>query len=127
MKAGVGPRTGSRPCSRPLSRAAGGLLGCAAALAPLQALAQQLGSPWWENYELKQSFLCPGHGSLVLERNESQASILSQGNRSTLFREPGEGADITYRNGEFRVMLKGDELTLQQGPRQITCMRTEEA
>jgi len=103
----------------------GTLLITAAAASP--AVAAPMASPWWENYDRTLTFLCPGQGSLVLESNESQASILSHGSRSTLFRELDEGGSLTYRNGDFRVMLKGDELTLQQGARQLTCLRTEDA
>lgn len=102
-------------------------LGCLVGTLPWAATARAMESPWWENYDSQLNFLCPGQGSLVLERNESQASILSHGFRSTLFRDPMESGAIAYRNGDFRVLLKGDELTLEQGGRQILCLRTEQA
>jgi len=86
-----------------------------------------MGSPWWENYDVRQSFLCPGRGTVVVERNDSQASVLSGGFRSTLFREPDSGKELSFRNEDFRVILRGDELNLEQSNRQITCIRTEEA
>jgi hypothetical protein len=85
-----------------------------------------MGSPWWENYDVRQSFICPGRGTVVLERNDSQASLLSGGSRSTLFREPASGSELSFRNDDFRVTLQGDVLTLEQATRQITCLRTEE-
>ena len=86
-----------------------------------------MGSPWWENYDVRHSFLCPGRGTVVVERNDSQASLLSGGFRSTLFRDPGNGAELSFSNGDFRLILHGDELTLEQSTLQITCIRTEEA
>ena len=88
---------------------------------------QAMGSPWWENYDVRHSFLCPGRGTVVVERNDSQASLLSGGFRSTLFRDPGNGAELSFSNGDFRLILHGDELTLEQSTLQITCIRTEEA
>ena len=94
--------------------------------APLRAGPGPMGSPWWENYDVRQNYLCPGRGTVVVERNDSQASLLSGGFRSTLFREPASGGEISFRNNDFRVTLQGDVLTLEQATRQITCLRTEE-
>jgi hypothetical protein len=102
------------------------LLAVVAAATPLEAAPGPMGSPWWENYDLRQSFICPGRGTVVLERNDSQASLLSGGSRSTLFREPASGSELSFRNDDFRVTLQGDVLTLEQATRQITCLRTEE-
>ncbi|MFM8543963.1 MAG: hypothetical protein ACKOAP_03075 [Vulcanococcus sp.] len=101
------------------------LLGAAPSAAAAHWQAMQ--SPWWENYDSQINFLCPGQGSLVLERNRSQASILTAGQRSTLFRDPLEGDAIAYRNGDLRLTLQGDELTLELGSRRITCLRSEQA
>ena len=120
-----------QPAAQALRRRGGPILslalGCLLGTGPWAAPARAMQSPWWENYDSQLNFLCPGQGSLVLERNESQASILSHGFRSTLFRDPTEGGAIAYRNGDFRVRLNGDELTLEQGARQIICLRTEQA
>jgi len=102
------------------------LLAVVGAAAPLEAAPGPMGAPWWENYDLRQSYLCPGRGTVVLERNDSQASLLSGGFRSTLFREPASGSQLSFRNDDFRVTLQGDVLTLEQATRQITCLRTEE-
>ena len=96
------------------------------AATPLRAIAGPMGSPWWENYDVRQSYLCPGRGTVVVERNDSQASLLSGGFRSTLFRDSASGNELSFRNDDFRVTLKGDVLTLEQATRQITCLRTEE-
>ena len=84
-------------------------------------------SPWWENYDLKERYICPDHGSLVLERNESQASLISGRSSSILFRESSDNRGLVYRNGTMLVMLRGDELTLEQLPQRLICLRTEEA
>jgi hypothetical protein len=102
------------------------LLVVVGAAAPLEAAPGPMGSPWWENYNVRQSYVCPGRGSVVLERNDSQASLLSGGFRSTLFREPASGSELSFRNDDVRVTLQGDVLTLEQAMRQITCLRTEE-
>jgi len=128
------PRAGRIPARRPgsgsretLALASGAsLLLALVGAAPLRAAPGPMGSPWWENYDVRQSFICPGRGTVVLERNDSQASLLSGGFRSTLFREPASGGEISFRNDDFRVTLQGDVLTLEQATRQITCLRTEE-
>lgn len=106
--------------------AAASLLVAVVGAAPLRAAPGPMGSPWWENYDVRQSFLCPGRGTVVVERNDSQVSLLSGGFRSTLFREPASGSELSFRNDDFRLTLQGDVLTLEQATRQITCLRTEE-
>jgi len=96
-------------------------------LGPLLSPVQAMQSPWWENYDLKERYICPDHGSLVLERNESQASLISGRSSSILFREPSDNRGLIYRNGSMLVMLRGDELTLEQLPQRLICLRTEEA
>ncbi|MFN5163207.1 MAG: hypothetical protein ACK5IA_15260 [Cyanobacteriota bacterium] len=90
------------------------------------ALAQAMNSPWWENYDHRDRYLCSGSGSLVIERNDSQASLISGGTRLTLFREEADAPGLRYRNGDMRLILRGDELTVEQLPRQLTCVRTEQ-
>ena len=104
----------------------GGLLLGAMWGTPLRAAPGPMGSPWWENYTVRHSYLCPGRGAVVVERNDSQASLLTGGFRSTLFREPASGGELSFRNDDFRVTLQGDVLTLEQSTRQITCLRSEE-
>ena len=111
-------------CGRAAATAA--LLAAAGGAWALAAAAAAIAAPWWENYDLKQSFLCPGGRTLVLERNASQASIQGGGFNSTLFREADNSPDLTYRNDSVRVSLRGDELTLEQFPQRITCLRSQE-
>lgn len=93
-------------------------------LLPSPSLA--MGSPWWEQYEQRDTYRCPDQRTLVVERNDSQASLLSGRSRSTLFREPGDGPALRYHSGPLRLILRGDELTLEQLPQRLTCIRTEE-
>jgi hypothetical protein len=83
-------------------------------------------SPWWENYDIKERYLCSEKGGVVLERNASQASLISGGSRMTLFRESGDGPAMVYRNDEMRLILRGDELTLERLPMKIVCLRSED-
>lgn len=84
-------------------------------------------SPWWENYDVRQRFICPQQGTVVVERNDSQASLIAAGVRFTLFRELDGEPGLRYRNDNLRLILSGDELTLEQLPQRFTCIRTEEA
>ncbi|MFZ0407535.1 MAG: hypothetical protein WAM11_05420 [Cyanobium sp.] len=93
-----------------------------ACVSPVRAMQ----SPWWENYDLRERYVCPDHGSLTLERNESQASLISGRSSSILFREANDNPGLTYRNGALTVILRGDELTLEQLPQRLICLRTEE-
>lgn len=100
--------------------------GTAGTIAPLpQPLAMT--SPWWENYDLREQYLCPDRARIVLERNEAQASLITGRYRSTLFRENPEAPVLRYRNDMLRLILRGDELTLVQPPQTLTCIRTEDA
>jgi hypothetical protein len=83
-------------------------------------------SPWWENYEVKERYLCTEKGGVVLERNASQAALISGGSVTTLFREASEGPSLIYRNQDLRLILRGDELTVERLPMKITCLRSEQ-
>jgi hypothetical protein len=98
-------------------------------LAPflLAGPAAAMSSPWWENYDLRDRYLCSDQGTIVVERNDAQASILTGRSRTTLFREKVGGPAIRYRNDLTRLILRGDELTLERLPFKLTCVRTEEA
>ncbi len=124
-------RTGARgmvrwliPGSRLSMAAAQALL----AVAPLLAApALAMTSPWWEDYAIKTRYLCRGEGVLVVERNDAQASIISGRFRTTLFRESSDLAGLRYKTSEgMRLILNGDELTIEQLPQRVQCLRTEE-
>ena len=83
---------------------------------PPEPVAMQ--SPWWENYDQTDRFLCDRRISLVLERNASQASLISGGSRSLLFRESSDAPGLRYRNDQMLIVLRGDELLLERLPQQ---------
>jgi hypothetical protein len=86
-------------------------------------------SPWWENYDRKDRFRCDQQQVLVLERNDSQASILMGGQRSTLFRDRQVDNGVRYSGEGLMLRLKGDELQLelnQPMPTLLQCQRTDE-
>ncbi|WP_255007685.1 hypothetical protein [Cyanobium sp. ATX 6F1] len=99
-----------------------------AALVPLLAApGLAMTSPWWEDYAIKTRYLCRGEGVLVVERNDAQASIISGRFRTTLFRESSDLAGLRYKTSEgMRLILNGDELTIEQLPQRVQCLRTEE-
>lgn len=93
---------------------------------PVPPLAQAMQSPWWENYDQRDRYLCPNRGSLVLERNASQASLISGGSQMILFREASDAPGLRYRNDRMQVILRGDELTLERLPLKLICVRTDQ-
>jgi hypothetical protein len=93
---------------------------------PLASPLQAMNSPWWENYDVKERYRCPDQATVLVERNESQASVFTGHYRLTLFRETSAAAGLRYSNETMRLILRGDELTLEQLPLRLTCIRTEE-
>ncbi len=93
---------------------------------PMASSLMAMNSPWWEDYDVKERYRCSDQATIVLERNESQASVFTGRYRSTLFRETGDSTGVRYRNELMRLILRGDELTLEQLPLRLTCIRTEE-
>lgn len=86
-------------------------------------------SPWWENYDTKDRYRCDSQGMLILERNDSQASIVMAGQRSTLFRDRRVDNGIRYSGDGVMLSLKGDELQIDlRGPMPalIHCQRTDD-
>lgn len=97
-------------------------------LAPA-ALAQSglMRSPWWENYEIRESFLCRDSNRIVLERNDAQVSVIGGNARTTLFRESSSLPGIRYGTDTLRLIIKGDELIVERLPQRIQCLRTDQA
>lgn len=83
-------------------------------------------SPWWENYNQKDRYLCSGTNEIVLERNSSQASLITGNQRSTLFRDDSASTGLLFRNGGTKLTLRGDVMILERFPQIIRCIRTEE-
>ena len=88
--------------------------------------AQPMQSPWWEDYAIRDRYLCHSQGVVVLERNEAQASLIQGRYRSTFFREASDEAGIRYSGDGMRLILLGDELTLELLPQRIQCLRTDQ-
>lgn len=84
-------------------------------------------SPWWEDYVIRDSFLCSERGSVLVERNDVQASLINGPMRQTLFREHQDLPGLRFSNGDLRLIIQGDELTIEQWPQALTCLRTDHA
>lgn len=93
---------------------------------PLCGSALAMSSPWWENYEVRETFLCNGINQVVVERNEAQASLLAGRSRTTLFREDSPLPGLRYGTDRLRLILRGDELTLERLPQRMLCLRTDQ-
>ena len=63
---------------------------------------------------------------VVLERNDAQASLINGRNRNTFFREPSDLPGIHYTADGMRLILRGDELTIERLPQRLQCLRTEQ-
>jgi hypothetical protein len=92
-------------------------------LIPLLALS----SPWWEDYDTRERFLCGEQGSVVVERNDAQASLISGRSRFTLFRVASSQPGLRFATDGMELILWGDSLTLEQGRRKLQCTRTDQA
>ncbi|WP_259702336.1 hypothetical protein [Synechococcus sp. CS-1324] len=99
-------------------------LGCSTLLAPQPAGA--MGSPWWEHYNTRDSFLCRDDNRIVLERNDAQASLISGRSSTTLFRETSSLPGLRYGNDALRLILRGDELIVERLPQRVICLRTDQ-
>lgn len=99
------------------------------ALLPLLAAATfvAVSSPWWEDYDVRERFLCGDRGVLVVERNDAQASLISGRNRFTLFRVASSNPGMRFASDGMELILWGDALTLEQGRRTLQCTRTDQA
>ena len=102
------------------------LLALLLALTPAVARGEAIQSPWWEDYAIRDRYLCRGEGAVVLERNDAQASLIQGRFRSTFFREPSDEAGLRFVGDGIRLILKGDELTVERLPQRIQCLRTDQ-
>jgi hypothetical protein len=84
-------------------------------------------SPWWEDYDTRDRFLCGDQGSVVVERNDAQASLISGRSRFTLFRVASSQPGLRFATDGMQLILWGDNLTLEQGRRKLQCTRTDQA
>ena len=84
-------------------------------------------SPWLEDYDIRDRFLCGDQGSVVVERNDAQASLISGRSRFTLFRVASSQPGLRFATDGMELILWGDNLTLEQGRRKLQCTRTDQA
>ena len=84
-------------------------------------------SPWWEDYDIRDRFFCGDQGSVVVERNDAQASLISGRSRFTLFRVASSQPGLRFATDGMELILWGDNLTLEQGRRKLQCTRTDQA
>ena len=84
-------------------------------------------SPWWEDYDIRDRFLCGDQGSVVVERNDAQASLISGRSSFTLFRVASSQPGLRFATDGMELILWGDNLTLEQGRRKLQCTRTDQA
>jgi hypothetical protein len=96
-------------------------------IALLGSLTLAMGSPWWEQYETRDTYLCPERGRLVVERNEAQASLLTGRFRTTLFREQSEQPGLHNGNEMLKMVIRGDVLRINHDSRDLECLRTDDA
>jgi hypothetical protein len=96
------------------------------ALLPMLLGLVAMSSPWWEDYDIKDRYLCSDKGGVVVERNASQATLINGASHTTFFRETSSDPALIYRNDDWRLILRGDELTLERLPMKITCLRSEQ-
>lgn len=120
------PRTRSRSGRARLARALTLAIAAAPLAAPLASPAEPLQSPWWEDYAIRDRYLCRPEGVVVLERNDAQASLIQGRYRSTFFRERSDEPGVRYSGDGMRLILQGDELTLERLPQRIQCVRTDQ-
>ena len=120
------PRTRSRSGRARLARALTLAIAAAPLAAPPASSAEPLQSPWWEDYAIRDRYLCRPEGVVVLERNDAQASLIQGRYRSTFFRERSDEPGVRYSGDGMRLILQGDELTLERLPQRIQCVRTDQ-
>ncbi len=122
----IRPPRAARPSPGPAAALAVLLMPAAAALPSLVPPAQAMSSPWWENYEIREQFLCTDRLQVVVERNDAQASLIAGRTRTTLFREDSPLPGLRYGTDRLRLILRGDELTVERLPQRIRCLRTDQ-
>ncbi len=94
-------------------------------LAPTAASAGP--SPWWEHYERSDNYRCGEDVKVLIERNDSQASLYMRGYRLNLFRDQQSPLLKRYANSQFSVTFRGDEIELEDLTSRRLCQRFEQA
>ncbi len=84
-------------------------------------------SPWWEHYERSDSYRCGEEEKVLIERNDSQASLYMRGYRMNLFRDQQTPLLKRYSNSQFSLTIRGDEVEIEDLISRRLCQRFEQA
>ena len=84
-------------------------------------------SPWWEHYERSDRYRCGGEEKVLIERNDSQASLYMRGYRMNLFRDQQTPLLKRYSNSQFSLTIRGDEVEIEDFMTVRRCQRFEQA
>ena len=84
-------------------------------------------SPWWEHYDRSDSYRCGEEEKVLIERNDSQASLYMRGYRMNLFRDQQTPLLKRYSNSQFSLTIRGDEVEIEDLISRRLCQRFEQA
>ena len=84
-------------------------------------------SPWWEHYDRSDRYRCGEEEKVLIERNDSQASLFMRGYRMNLFRDQQSPLLKRYSNSQFSVTIRGDEIEIEDLISRRRCQRFEQA
>ena len=84
-------------------------------------------SPWWEHYERSDGYRCGEEEKVLIERNDSQASLYMRGYRMNLFRDQQTPLLERYSNSQFSLTIRGDEVEIEDLISRRLCQRFEQA
>ena len=84
-------------------------------------------SPWWEHYDRSDRYRCGEEEKVLVERNDSQASLYMRGYRMNLFRDQQTPLLKRYSNSQFSLTIRGDEVEIEDLISRRLCQRFEQA
>ena len=84
-------------------------------------------SPWWEHYDRSDRYRCGEEEKVLIERNDSQASLYMRGYRMNLFRDQQSPLLKRYSNSQFSLTIRGDEVEIEDLMSRRRCQRFEQA
>ena len=84
-------------------------------------------SPWWEHYDRSDRYRCGEEEKVLIERNDSQASLYMRGYRMNLFRDQQSAMVKRDSNSQFSLTIRGDEVEIEDFMTVRRCQRFEQA
>ena len=84
-------------------------------------------SPWWEHYDRSDRYRCGEEEKVLVERNDSQASLYMRGYRMNLFRDQQTPLLKRYSNSQLSLTIRGDEVEIEDLISRRRCQRFEQA